>query len=131
MFTLQLPSSLEIVFKATSFRERRQLAKNYNRNEGYLLEELMAANALVKIGGTPVLEEWASDPISRFDNWSIPDVQYYLEAFMTMNSIEEVIRERAQEAAKKLMGAGGTQTEAQSGGRPRALKVNSGSTIDG
>jgi hypothetical protein len=130
MFTLQLPSGMDIVFRATSFKERRELAKKYNRNEGYLLEELMASNALVKVDGHPVAEEWASDPITRLDAWSIPDVQFYLECFMSMNSIEDVVRERAQEAAKKLMGAGNTLIEGQSGTKPRALKVTSGPSIE-
>jgi hypothetical protein len=130
MFTLQLPSGMEIVFRSTSFRERRELAKKYNRNEGYLLEELMASNALVKVDGNPVAEEWASDPITRLDMWSIPDVQFYLECFMSMNSIEDLVRERAQEAAKKLMAGGSTQTDHQTGTRARALKVNSGSSIE-
>lgn len=130
MFTLQLPSGMEIVFRSTSFRERRELAKKYNRNEGYLLEELMASNALIRVDGTPVAEEWASDPITRLDMWSIPDVQFYLECFMSMNSIEDVVRERAQEAAKKLMGAGPTQIDPQAGIKPRALKVNSGPSIE-
>lgn len=131
MFPLQLPSGREIVFRPTSFRERRQLAKMYNRNDGYLLEEMMASAVLVSIDGTPVQEEWAADPISRFDDWSVPDVQYYLEVFLTMNSIEDMVRERAQEQAKKLMGHGATQAGQASGTRQKALKVNTGASTDG
>lgn len=131
MFNLTLPSGKEITFRSTSFRDRRLLAKKYNRNEGYLLEELMAAFALLSIDGNPVQEEWAAEPINRFDTWSIVDTQYYIEVYMSMNSIDDMARERAQEEAKKLMGAGTTQTSQVSGTKPKALKVNTGSTTNG
>lgn len=126
IFNTNLPSGNKVTFKEISFRERRQIAKKYNRNEGYLLEEVMAAAAITHVNGDPITEEWAADPISRLDNWSIPDVQYYLEVFLSINSIDETARERAQEEAKKMLGATTTPPSRASGTKPKALKVDTG-----
>lgn len=126
IFKLGLPSGKEVTFKEITFMERRHIAKKYNRNEGYLLEEVMAAAAITHIDGEPTAE-WLGDPIARLDTWSIPDVQYYLEAFLSINSIDETARERAQEEAKKMLGGTSTQASKASGTKPRALKVDTGS----
>lgn len=125
IFTTNLPSGNKVTFKEITFMERRQIAKKYNRNEGYLLEEVMAAAAITHINGDP-LDEWGGDPISRLDAWSIPDVQYYLEVFLSINSIDETARERAQDEAKKMLGATGTRQSKASGTKPKALKVDTG-----
>lgn len=128
-FPLTLPSGMEIAFRTTSFMDRRRMAKLYKREEGYLLEELMAAEALVMINGQSLDNEWDSEPIKRMDNWSMPDVQYYLETFMTVNSLDETLKTRASEEAKKLMGGmKGRALEPTT--KPKGLKVNTGSTIE-
>lgn len=125
IFSTKLPSGKEITFREITFLERRQIAKKYNRNEGYLLEEVMAAAAITHINGAPI-EDWIGDPIIRLDGWAIPDVQYYLEIFLSITTIDETIRERAQEEAKKLMGGGQAFQGQVTGTKAKALKVNIG-----
>jgi hypothetical protein len=120
---------MEVAFRTTSFMDRRRMAKLYKREEGYLLEELMAAEALVMVDGHSVDNEWDSEPIRRMDNWSMPDVQYYLEAFMTVNSLDETLKARAADEAKKLMGGMKVQHQEPTT-RPKGLKVNTGVTIE-
>lgn len=125
IFNTKLPSGKEVTFREITFMERRKIAKKYNRNEGYLLEEVMAAAAITHIDGAPI-EDWVGDPIVRLDGWPIPDVQYYLEVFLSITTIDETIRERAQEEAKKLMGGGHTFQGQATGTKAKALKVNTG-----
>jgi hypothetical protein len=110
MFTLALePTKKTIMFRPLTFTDRRVVGKMYGgRQEGYTLEELLAAYALVQIDGQVVPEDWAADPITRFDNWTLPETQYYLEVFMTVCMLEDKLRNAAQEAAKKLMGSATT-----------------------
>jgi hypothetical protein len=126
IFNVKLPSDREVTFKEITFMERRQIAKRYNRNEGYLLEEVMAAAAITHIDGEPIAD-WVGDPIVRLDSWAIPDVQFYLEVFLAINSIDEMARERAQAEAKKMLAGTPIQEGAATGIKPRALKVTTGS----
>lgn len=97
------------MFRPLTFTDRRKVGKLYGgRQEGYTLEELLAAYALVQVDGQMVAEEWSADPITRFDNWTLPETQYYLEVFMTVCMLEDKLRTAAQEAAKKLMGSANT-----------------------
>lgn len=125
IFNIKCPSGKDITFREITFMERRQIAKKYNRNEGYLLEEVMAAAAITHVNGEPI-EDWIGDPIVRLDQWAIPDVQYYLEVFLSITTIDETVRERAQEEAKKMLGGGNTHQDLVSGTRPKALKVTTG-----
>lgn len=97
------------MFRPLTFTDRRVVGKMYGgRQEGYTLEELLAAYALVQVDGQVVPEDWAADPITRFDSWTLPEAQYYLEVFMTVCMLEDKLRNAAQEAAKKLMGTANT-----------------------
>ena len=110
MFTITLePSKRVVMFRPITFTDRRNVGKLYGgRQEGYTLEELLAAYALVQDNGRMVEEEWAADPITRLDNWSLPETQYYLEVFMTVCMLDDKLRTSAQDAAKKLMGSAPT-----------------------
>lgn len=120
MFELKLPSGADIKFSAPSFNDRRLMLKNYDRNEGYLPEDLLAAKCLTQYKGVPVQEEWAMEVIHRFDGWSLKDQAFYLEVFMNMFSLDEKAKNAAAEEAKKLMDATGT--------RQSPANLNSGKT---
>lgn len=108
MFTFQLPSGNTVVMRMLTFRDRQYAVRSFksDKEQGYMLDELLAAMAIVSINGRDVSTDLlaASDPISYMDDWSLPDVQYYLECFMSINSIDEKMRKAAEEQAKKLMG---------------------------
>jgi len=111
--------------KPMTFRERQEAVRNYKsiKDAGFMLEELMAAMALVAIDGQEVGTDLLADPITYLDDWSLPDTQFYLEFFMTLNSIDEKVRKNAEELAKKLMG--GTTAPARTGSG-KAAKVTGG-----
>ncbi len=108
MFNLDLPSGRKVTFRAPSFADRRNILREYDRSEGYLPEDLLAAKCLTHINGGPVEEEWARDPISLMDDWALNDQAYYMEVFMNMFSLDEKAKTAAQEQAKKLMGGAAT-----------------------
>jgi len=109
MFTCVLPSGNTVVMKSLTFRDRQQAVRIMKtaKDEGYLLEELMAAMAIISINGQDLPQDLVADPVTRMDNWSLPDAQYYLEFFMSISSIDEKTRKGAEEQAKKLMGGAG------------------------
>lgn len=129
MFTVTLePTKRVVMFKTLTFSDRRAVGKMYpGRQDGYTLEELLAAYALVQDNGHLVEEEWAQDPITRLDNWSLPETQFYMEVFMSICMLEDKVRTMAIETAKKLMGS---VTSPAPTGTPnsRARKVDSGLT---
>lgn len=105
MFDLNLPTGKKIVFRAPSFADRRNILRQFERNDGYMPEDLLAAKCLTHENGQPIQEEWATlDPIAIFDSWDLKDQQFYLEVFMNMFSLDEKAKNAAQETAKKLMG---------------------------
>lgn len=106
MFECVLPSTKKITFRAPSFVDRRNILRQFERNDGYMPEDLLAAKCLTHVDDRIVEEDWATlDPISIFDSWDLRDQQYYLEVFMNMFSLDEKAKNAAQETAKKLMGA--------------------------
>lgn len=130
MFNLTLePTKRNIVFRPLTFADRRHVGKIYGgRQEGYTLEELLAAHSLVQIDGIVVAEEWAQDPITLMDSWSLPETQYFLEVFMSVCMLEDKMRTAAQEAAKKIMGS--TSSAPHSGiSTSKARRVEAGSTV--
>jgi hypothetical protein len=105
MFNLNLPSGKAIVFRAPTFVDRRNILKEYNRNDGYLPEDLLAAKCIVQIDGTQVEDAWDVDVISLLDTWSLLDQAFYMEVFMNMFNLDDKAKTAAAEEAKKLMGA--------------------------
>lgn len=106
MFNLSLPSGKKVTFRAPTFVDRRLILKEYDRSEGYLPEDLLAAKCLTHVEGQPLADNWETDAITLVDGWDLRDQSYYLEVFMNMFSLDEKAKQAAQEAAKKLMGGG-------------------------
>lgn len=142
---ITLPSGKVIAFTSLCFRDRRNLLKNYKREEGYLLEELLAAYALSKEDGNPVhdpIEDLGvirdengmtamSNLVDRMNHWSLKDCQYYIEILMRIVGLDEQEKINAEEVAKKLMAGTPSSTPQTSGtqtGLPKGLKVNTGGT---
>ena len=106
MFEIVLPSTKKLTFRAPTFVDRRNILRQFERNDGYMPEDLLAAKCLTHVDNHVVEEDWANlDPISIFDSWDLRDQQFYLEVFMNMFSLDEKAKNAAQETAKKLMGA--------------------------
>lgn len=113
MFELNLPSGKKVTFRAPSFMDRRLILREYDRTEGYLPEDLLAAKCLTHVDGQPIEDNWEVEPISLVDAWDLRDQSYYLEVFMNMFSLDEKAKTAAQEAAKKLMGGGASSGTAK------------------
>jgi hypothetical protein len=113
MFEISLPSKKKVQFSAPTFNDRRLMLKNYDRAEGYLPEDLLAAKCLTHVNESPVQQDWETEPINRFNGWSLKDQAYYLEVFMNMFSLDEKTKEAAAQEAKKLMGMTGTPKPSQ------------------
>lgn len=133
LYTVELPSGREVEIRQFTFEDRVYLAKQYQsyagnnpREQGYTLEELMAAASIVKINGTPVVDEMGNqvefgrDPIQLFMPWDPKEVQYFLELFMTVAFIDDKLRAQAQEQAKKIMAS--MATPQVPGGRRSPVK---------
>lgn len=106
MFDFTLPSGRQIVMKLLNFRERQEAVRIFKsgKEEGYLLDELLAAMALVSVDGKDFSSDLISDPITRMDEWELKDVQHFLELFMALNSLDDKGRKAAEEQAKKALG---------------------------
>lgn len=127
MFEVKLPSGLSVGIKAPTFMDRMAAVKEFKsvqREVGYILEELMAAKAIVAINGQSCEDDWAynGEPIMKMANWDNVDVQYYIEWFMSAFFPDDKLKERAQEEAKKLMNGG-------SYGQKQQAKVNTSKTV--
>jgi hypothetical protein len=116
LYPVELPSGRHIKIRQFTFEDRVYLAKQYQsyagnnpREQGYTLEELMAAASIVEIDGIRVVDEMGNqvefgrDPIQLFMSWDPKEVQYFLELFMSVAFIDDKLRAQAQEQAKKLM----------------------------
>lgn len=118
MFEAVLPSTKKVTFRAPTFVDRRNILRQFERNDGYMPEDLLAAKCLTHVNDRVVEEDWANlDPISIFDSWDLRDQQFYLEVFMNMFSLDEKAKNAAQETAKKLMGSTVAPTS------PKAAKI--------
>lgn len=108
MFPISLPSGKQVVMKMLTFMDRQRAVRLFksDKEQGFMLDELLAAMALVSVDGRDLGADLLSDPIDHMSDWDLPDVQYYLEVFMTINSLDDKARKSAEEQAKKLMGAG-------------------------
>jgi hypothetical protein len=108
MFSINLPSGKQVVMKMLTFMDRQRAVRLFksDKEQGFMLDELLAAMALISIDGKDLTLDLLSDPIDHMSDWELPDVQYYLEVFMTINSLDDKARKAAEEQAKKLMGAG-------------------------
>jgi hypothetical protein len=116
LYPVELLSGRQVKIRQFTFEDRVYLAKQYQsyagnnpREQGYTLEELMAAASIVEIDGARVVDElgnqveFGRDPIQLFMSWDPKDVQFFLEIFMTIAFIDDKLRAQAQEQAKKIM----------------------------
>jgi len=108
MFELKLPSGADIEFRGPTYKDRRVVLSSYNKEDGYVPEDALAARCITKVNGNSVLkEEWevqsTKDYVAIMDSWNFKDQQYYLEVFMNMFSLGEEVRKNAEEVAKKLL----------------------------
>ena len=106
MFEVKLPSGKSIAVKAPSYYDRLETVKEWrktNGDAGYSADELMCAKCVVGVDGNSVNPDMIPDPILIIADWSNQDVQYYMEFFMTAFFLDDKLRERAANEAKKLM----------------------------
>lgn len=126
---ITLPSGKRVSFRQITFRDRRMVTKNYDEKCGYLLEDLLAAYALEKEDGAPVLADYQcpnGEYVLRMDHWTNQDSSYYLMVFLDTVLLDDTLRDQARETAKKLNGIGIQQRPQATGtvpSRPRNLKV--------
>ncbi len=112
MFTCELPSGIKVSVEAPTYFHRTESVKEFRvmKDEvGYSVEELMAAKSITAINGQVVQSSLMLDPIYIMSEWPNSDVQYYLEWYMTLFFLEDKIKDRATNEAKKIMM--GVQTE--------------------
>ncbi len=103
MFEVKLPSGRTVAVQAPTFSDRMQAVKEFRSTQkdvGYILEELMAARAIVAVNGQSVAQEWEMESIMRMADWDTIDVQYYIEFFMSAFFPDDKLKEAAQEQAK-------------------------------
>lgn len=105
MYTCDLPSGKKVSVEAPNFAHRMESLKEYRALKddiGYSVEELMAAKSVASIDGKSVDTGFMMDPIYILADWTNADVQYFLEWYMTLFFIDDKIRDKATEAAKKI-----------------------------
>lgn len=105
MFKCDLPSGKSVVVNPPNFMDRVQAVKDIRSMKdepGYTVEELIAAKSVKSVDDVEVRQGFAMDPIYVLSDWHNGDVQYFLEWFMTLFFLEDKVRDRAQEAAKKI-----------------------------
>lgn len=106
MFDCKLPSGINVSIKAPSYRDRMEAVKEFRAakdDAGYTVEELMAAKSISAIDGNVVDHNLYYDPVLLMSEWANQDVQYFIEFFMTAFFLDDKLRERAANEAKKLM----------------------------
>jgi hypothetical protein len=106
MFNCKLPSGVEVSVNPPSFQDRMEAVKEFRsvKDEvGYSVEELMAAKCISSINGDIVDTGMMLDPVLLLAEWANADVQYYIEWFMTLFFLDDKIKDRATNEAKKIM----------------------------
>lgn len=106
MFNCKLPSGIEVAVNSPSFQDRMEAVKEFRAvkdDVGYSVEELMAAKCLTAINGDVVDGGMLLDPILLLADWPNADVQYYIEWFMTLFFLDDKIKDKATNEAKKIM----------------------------
>lgn len=106
MFKCEMPSGKTVSVDAPSFRVRMEALKEFKAAKeelGYTAEELLAAKSITSVDGKSINTRTLFDPVEVLYDWGIGDIQYFIEWFMTLFFIEDKMRERASNEAKKLM----------------------------
>lgn len=108
MFNCKLPSGAELAVNPPSFQDRMEAVKEFRgvKDEvGYSVEELMAAKCIAAVDGNVVDTNMMLDPVLLLADFPNADVQYYIEWFMTLFFLDDKIKDRATNEAKKIMTA--------------------------
>lgn len=128
---VKLPSGAEITFRSVNFMERRRLMKQYQRDSGYLFEELLAAFALETYRGEPIKDiapgQGAEDIINRFNVWNIMDVTFYSSLFVTVVVQDEDMAETIKKTALSL--TDGTLSPSPTPQRPVESRLPAGLNV--
>lgn len=106
MFNCKLPSGIEVSVNPPSFQDRMEAVKEFRQVKdevGYSVEELMAAKCVAAINGDVVNTDMLLDPVLLLAEWANADVQYYIEWFMTLFFLDDKIKDKATNEAKKIM----------------------------
>lgn len=106
MYNCKLPSGIEVSVNPPSFQDRMEAVKEFRSvkdDVGYSVEELMAAKCITSIDSNVVNTDMLLDPVLLVAEWPNADVQYYIEWFMTLFFLDDKIRDKATNEAKKIM----------------------------
>lgn len=105
MFEFDLPSGRKVTMKVLNFSDRQEAFRwvAQHRSEGIGAEDYMAALALVRVNNVDIAARLMDDPVDFVRDWELTDYQFYLEVFMSINSLDEKGRKAAEDVAKKLM----------------------------
>lgn len=106
MFNCTLPSGTVVSVTAPSFQDRMDAVKEFRsvkESAGYSVEELMAAKSINAINSKSINMNTVLDPILVMAEWPNADVQYFIEWFMTLFFLDDKIRDKATNEAKKIM----------------------------
>ena len=106
MYTCELPSGNTVAVEPPEYSHRMEAVKEFRslkEEVGYTLEELMAAKSITAYNDKMVKRNLAVSPIYTMAGWNNVDVQYYIEWYMTLFFADESLKNKAIDAAKKIM----------------------------
>lgn len=121
MYTCDLPSGKSVSVEPPEYSHRMEAVKEFRslkEEVGYTLEELMAAKSITAYDGKTVRSNMHVSPIYLMAGWDNIDVQYYIEWYMTLFFADEALKNKAIDAAKKLMIGMQDQPESKSKASP-------------
>jgi hypothetical protein len=104
VFEIPLPSGKVISFRLPTYRDRQAAVKRFRQQQnevGWSIEEFLAFGMLEFVDGVPL--QAGLDPIDQVSEWSLKDVNIYLEVFMPLVFPDDVAKQRAQDMVKALL----------------------------
>jgi hypothetical protein len=104
VFEIPLPSGKVISFRLPTYRDRQAAVKRFRQQQnevGWSIEEFLAFGMLEFVDGVPL--QAGLDPIEQVSEWSLKDVNIYLEVFMPLVFPDDVAKQRAQDMVKALL----------------------------
>lgn len=104
VFEIPLPSGKVISFRLPTYRDRQAAVKRFRQQQnevGWSIEEFLAFGMLEFVDGVPL--QAGLDPIDQVSDWSLKDVNIYLEVFMPLVFPDDVAKQRAQDMVKALL----------------------------
>ena len=104
VFEIPLPSGKIISFRLPTYRDRQGAVKRFRQQQnevGWSIEEFLAFGMLEFVDGVPL--QAGLDPIDQVSEWSLKDVNIYLEVFMPLVFPDDVAKQRAQDMVKALL----------------------------